>query len=278
MKLEFSMRRTLPVGGALILLCGPTVGAPLLPNFSAATFINGAPIDNPYFSLINNRVTRFEGATVDEDGDPIIEAFEMQTLGAGPSILGVATATLRDRAFKDGLLTEDTLDYYAQDTAGNVWYFGEDVTNYVYDDNDVLIGTNFASSWRAGVNDALPGFIMPADITLGFNYYQESAPLDGALDQARIQGHLDRITVDFGTFFDVLQIWEGTELDPSANGFKYYARGFGLILEDEHLDAQLRNPEFSVGLSQVSSVPLPPALPLLGAALLSVFGTRRRIL
>ena len=50
-------------------------------------------------------------------------------LGARPVILGVQTTVLRDRAFDKALLVEDTLDYFAQDVTGNVWYLGEDVTS-----------------------------------------------------------------------------------------------------------------------------------------------------
>jgi sugar lactone lactonase YvrE len=33
---------------------------------------------------------------------------------------------VHDQVFTDGELTEDTLDWFAQDKDGNVWYFGED--------------------------------------------------------------------------------------------------------------------------------------------------------
>ena len=252
-----------------------TSAAPFVPNFAAATFNAGAAIDHPYFPLINAAIYRYEGVTVDEDNDPITASFEFHPVTIGPTILGVQTTSRLDRAFVDGLVQEDTFDYFAQDTVGNVWYMGEDVTNYVYDGEDVLLSTNSASTWRAGVNGALPGFQMPADTSLGLNYYQEKADADQAVDQARTQGLLDQVIVDFGTFHDVLQVWEGSEIDP-AFGYKYYARGFGLILEDKHLDAQLRIPEFSQDLVSVSAVPVPAALPLLGSALIGLMGIRRR--
>ncbi len=252
-----------------------TYAAPFVPNFAAATFNPGAAIDHPYFPLINAAIYRYEGVTVDEDNDQITESFEFHPVTTGPTILGVQTTSRLDRSFVDGLVQEDTFDYFAQDTAGNVWYMGEDVTNYVYDGEDVLLSTNSASTWRAGVNGALPGFQMPADTSLGLNYYQEKADADQAIDQARTQGLLDQVIVDFGTFHDVLQVWEGSEIDPTT-GYKYYARGFGLILEDKHLDNQLRNPEFSQDLVSVSAVPVPAALPLLGSALIGLMGFRRR--
>ena len=65
-----------------------------------------------------------------------------RSLAAGPKILRVRTTTVLDRAFEDDLLVEQTRDYYAQDTDGNVWYMGEDVKNYEYDDDGKLIDTN----------------------------------------------------------------------------------------------------------------------------------------
>ena len=249
--------------------------APFLPDFSAASFIPGAAINHPYFPLLTTSTYRYEGHTVDEDGDPILASFEFHAPTTGPTILGVQTTTRLDRALVNGLVIEDTYDHFAQDTAGNVWYMGEDVTNYIYDSEDHLINTTTASSWRAGVNGGLPGFQMPADIALGVNYYQEKADADHAVDQARTQGHLDQVIVDFGTFHDVLLVWEGSEIDP-GQGYKYYARGFGLILEDKDLDVQLRVPEFSQQLVSVTAVPIPASLPLLGSALLGVIGLRRR--
>ena len=40
--------------------------------------------------------------------------------------MGVDTVVVRDQVFDGSTLIEDTEDYYAQDAAGNVWYFGED--------------------------------------------------------------------------------------------------------------------------------------------------------
>lgn len=98
---------------------------------------------------------------VDDEGEDFTERSVLTYAGTGPEILGVDTTVQLDRAYEDGLLVEETFDYYAQDTDGNVWYMGEDVTNYLYDDGN-LIGPNNDSAWIAGKNGALPGYIMPA--------------------------------------------------------------------------------------------------------------------
>ena len=238
---------------------------PVIPDFGAATFVPGAPVDNPFFPLLDTRTRIFKGGT---------ERSEVKLLGAGPTILGVQTTKVRDRVFDEGLLVEDTFDFYAQDTAGNVWYFGEDVSNFEYDDEGNVIGTNNDGAWRAGVNDALPGFIMPSDLTVGFNYFQEFAPNDGAVDQATTFSLGNFISIGVGDFSNVLQVLETTALEPNARAFKYYAPGIGLIMEQEGLDPSLQNPELTL---ELTAIPEPSTSALLGAGLAVLLCFRRRI-
>lgn len=248
--------------------------APLLPYYGTQTFLPGAPIDNPYFPMPPNVVNTYAGS-FEEDGEIVTEGFELSNIGPGKTLLGVQTWTQLDRAFEGDLLVEETHDYYAQDTDGNVWYFGEDVVNYLYDDDDNLVGTNTSSSWLAGENDALPGVIMLGDGVVDFNYFQEFAVADDALDHATIKSVGNTVTIGLGTFTNVIQILEGSVLDPDFREFKYYAPGIGLILAEEGLDANLMNPVLSVEL--VSSVPVPAALPLFVSALAGAgFVGRRR--
>lgn len=253
----------------------PAGAETVLPDFTAATFEDGAPIDNIYFPLFPDYEALLIAEGEDEEGEPFTEESRLSWGGAGPEIMGVQTWALRDLAYEDGLLVEDTLDYFAQDTDGNVWYFGEDVTNYLYDDDGNLIGTNDESAWIAGENGALPGWIMPAELTLGLAYFQEYAPADDALDEAQIFA-TGLTVVSGGTVFeDVLQILETTSLDPDAREFKYYAPGFGLILAEEDLDEAFMNPEMRF---ELAPIPLPATFPLIFAALgvLGLAGVVRR--
>ena len=262
----------LAVAGSLGLVQQPR--AQLLPDFSAAVFVPGAPISNPYFPLLDD-LTRIYTAT-DAEGNPVDERFELTRAGAGPTILGVATTQRLDRSFEDGLLVEETFDFYAQDTAGNVWYLGEDVTNYVYDADGNLIGTNSSSAWRAGVNGALPGFAMPATQILGQSYFQEFAAADDALDQAETSAIGLTLIVGGTTFSGVVQVYETTSLDPDAREFKYYAPGVGLILAEEGLDESRRNPELTLALTTAVPEPSSALLLLLGVPLLAAWRRRAR--
>ena len=169
MKQNRFLRLAAPVLVWAALGC-PVAAATVLPDFSAATFRPGAPITNRYFPTVPGPTAATIAKGESPDG-PIEERGERSTLGEGPEILGVGTTTVLDRAIENGLLVEETKDYYAQDSLGNVWYFGEDVTNYVYDEAGNLTGTNSSSSWRAGVSGALPGYIMPADLQLRMSFF-----------------------------------------------------------------------------------------------------------
>lgn len=213
----------------------PVQAETVLPTFNAANFTGNPAITNPYFPVVEGQVRSYVGAPADEQ-------FVFTGLGAGPTILGIKTFVIRDSATEGGLLVEDTLDYYAQDKDGNVWYFGEDVTNYHYDRDGNLVGTDTASAWRAGVNGALPGYIMPASLAIGFNYYQEHAPQDDALDEGTTFAIVPSVTVQAGTFTNVVKVLETTDLDNHARGFKYYAAGIGLIKEEEAVRPNFKHP------------------------------------
>src|SRR5262249_11093194 len=78
-------------------------------------------IDNPFLPLLPGTTYIYEGT---KDGSPAQDQIEVtdQT----KVIMGVTCRQVRDQAYVDGILAEDTLDWFAQDKNGNVWYFGED--------------------------------------------------------------------------------------------------------------------------------------------------------
>jgi len=260
------------LAAAGLLAAGLAMSAPVLPDFDSATFDPNQP-DATYFPMTEASTLTY---TASQDGQPIDSYFEHTNQGAGPIINGVQTFVQRDREFEDGLLIEDTLDYFAQDTNGNVWYFGEDSTAYTYDDDGNLIDTDRSGSWRAGVNEALPGFIMPVDLTLDFNYYQEFAPNDEAVDQATTYALLDSLTVNGVTYEDVLQVLETTELEPDEFEFKFYAPGVGLIMVEEDLDENLSNPETVFALEPPVAAPEPATLGILMLGVVTLGAPRRR--
>jgi hypothetical protein len=122
-----------------------------------------------------------------------------------------------------GELLEDTYDYFAQDKAGNVWYFGEDTKAY----SGTTVSTE--GSWAAGVGCARPGIVMNANPKVGDSYRQEYLPGE-AEDQADVVSLSETVTVPYGTFAGCLETKEYTALAPGDIENKYYCPGVGLLL------------------------------------------------
>lgn len=210
-------------GGTLNLVSGRAT----LPTFAAATFSNSLKIDNPYFPLVQGSVFTYEV----EEGGQVIETIVVEVPAETKTILGIETQVVRDRVFRsDGQLREDTLDWYAQDDTGNVWYLGEQVTNYLYDDQGNFLRTTSGGSWEAGLNGAVPGTIMEADPRVGDRYYQEFNAND-VLDQAAVRARNLTIAVPVGRFDNVLRTRDTSVMEPRGVKDKLFAPGLGSIKE-----------------------------------------------
>ncbi|MGZ9221369.1 MAG: hypothetical protein ACXW4Q_04625 [Anaerolineales bacterium] len=175
-------------------------------------------IDNPYFPLKPGTTFIYRG---ENEGAPT--RTEVIVTDMTKEILGVNTTVVRQLNYEDGVLIEDTLDWFAQDKDGNVWYFGEDTK--AFDENG---NVSTEGSWEAGVDGAQPGIIMLAHSRKGDRYQQEFYPGE-AEGMAQVLGYKASLCVRYGCFKDVLQIKEWSPLDPGIVEHKYYAKGVGFI-------------------------------------------------
>ncbi|OAP41208.1 hypothetical protein AU381_04860 [Sinorhizobium glycinis] len=202
----------------------------ILPNFGAATFIPGAPINNPYFPLIPGHVLSYSGDEIDPDtGEVTTERNDFFTTSATFEVRGVTTTVIRDTVYEDDVILEDTFDWYAQDTAGNVWYFGEIVVNYEYDDDGNFIGVNHEGQWSADDPGNQPGWAMKASPEFGPAVYQEFAP--GIAEDESILAETGlSLKTPLGKFKDVIKTIDSSALSTGVE-FKFYAPGVGLITE-----------------------------------------------
>jgi hypothetical protein len=139
-------------------------------------------------------------------------------------ILGIDATVVHDVVTEKGHLVENTFDWYAQDTCGNVWYLGENTKEY---ENGNVVST--AGSWEAGVDGAQPGVVMPADRQVGLSYRQEYYAGE-AEDTAQILSLVEQAQVPFGHFRDVVLTKEITPLEPRVLEYKLYAKGIGVVL------------------------------------------------
>jgi hypothetical protein len=212
-------------------------------------FSDSLDIDNPYFPLVVGTKYRYEETSIDDEtGETVTEMIVVEVLDETKTILGVVNRVLRDQVFVDGLLVEDTLDWHAQDDAGNVWYFGEDTTDFTYDDAGNLIDTSSATAWEAGVDGAKPGILMEAAPRVGDAYYQEFQR-GVALDQGEVLATDESATVPSGTINDVLRTKDTSVLEPDGLEHKFYAPGLGIVQE---LTFDLQSGELEGSLKLIS--------------------------
>jgi len=203
-----------------------------LPSPAATTFTNTTVIDNPYLSFIPGTTYTYESET--EDG---VETIVVEVLNETKVISGVECVVVRDRAYVDDVLLEDTYDWFVQDDDGNVWYVGEEVVNYEYDDEGELLETNDDGSWETGVDGALPGIVMWAEPVVGASYYQEYLE-DEAVDMGYVVATGVEVELSDGTVYeDCIQTLDWTSQEPFVMEYKYYAPNVGLVLE-EHLGSE----------------------------------------
>jgi hypothetical protein len=177
--------------------------------------------DNPYFPLVPG--TEFTYRSKTRDG---IETEVMRVTDRTKVIQGVTTRVVQDDVRLDGVLTEHTFDWFAQDENGNVWYFGEDSQSIDPETGEV----STEGSWQAGKSGAEAGIIMEAHPAVG-DFYNEENAAPVAEDQARVIALDARARVPFGHFDGCLETENTSPLEPTALEHKFYAPGVGLVLE-----------------------------------------------
>ena len=178
-------------------------------------------IDNPYWPMRPG--SRWVYRETDADGAQqrvVVTVTRRTKLIAN----GVTARVVHDAVTEDGKPVEVTDDWYAQDRAGNIWYLGEDTTEY---ENGKPVSKK--GSFEAGVDGAQPGVIMPARPKVGMRYRQEYYR-GQAEDRARIFSLRERAEVPFGFFRRTLMTRDENPLEPRVLEYKFYARGVGPVL------------------------------------------------
>jgi hypothetical protein len=175
-------------------------------------------IDNPYWPMAPG--SRWVYREV-ENG--VAQQVDVTVTDRTKVVDGVTARVIHDVVSAGGKPIEKTFDWYAQDSAGNVWYLGEDTAEY---ENGKVVSR--AGSWEAGVGGAEAGVIMPAQPRVGLSYRQEY-DAGNAEDRARVLSLDQRAKVPFGGFTGALLTKDVNPLERNFVEHKYYARGIGPI-------------------------------------------------
>ncbi|HYN37576.1 MAG TPA: hypothetical protein VEV82_11465 [Actinomycetota bacterium] len=178
-------------------------------------------IDNPYFPLVPG--TRSTFRETDEEGNRL-KVVVIVTKETKKIADGITARVVRDTVSEDGEIVEDTFDWYAQDSEGNVWYMGENTAEFK---NGKI--TTKSGSFEAGVDGALPGIVMPADPQPGLAYRQEYYKGE-AEDNGEVLSTNEMADVAFGHFESVLLTKDTITIEPDVLEYKLYAKDVGLVL------------------------------------------------
>ena len=212
-----------PMGPSRLVPNAVSMTQAVLPEFPGAeSFV--ATIDNPYYPLIPG--TTFHYRAEMSDG---VETNSVEVTNRTRRILGVQATVVHDQVFLDGVLTEDTFDWYAQDTDGNVWYLGEQSCEIA---NGQCVSTE--GSWEAGVDGAEPGIVMWADPAAqkAATYRQEFLAGE-AEDVAKVVRLDASVDTPYGSFTACLETVDWSLIENASKEHKYYCPGTGVVTEVE---------------------------------------------
>jgi hypothetical protein len=180
-----------------------------------------ADITNPYWPMKPG--TRWTYRSVDEEG-AVEEIVIVATTATRKLANGITARVVRDTARTDGELVEDTLDWYAQDTEGHVWYMGEETAEY---ENGKIVSRE--GSWEAGVDGAQPGILLPAQPRVGQKYRQEYKKGE-AEDNGEVLATTHLVQVKTGRHKDALVTMDTSSIEPTVVEYKFYAPQIGPVL------------------------------------------------
>src|SRR3954464_12172037 len=134
----------------------------------------------------------------EKDWDGTVTNDVVTVLDQTEKVNRVETLGVPDLATQNGVTIEDTTDWYAQDSQGNLWYFGEQTTEFKDGQPSSTEG-----SWKYGEGGAQAGIALPATPAPGVHYRQEYRKGE-AQDQAMVLSTNEQVQTPTGLYHDAL--------------------------------------------------------------------------
>jgi hypothetical protein len=189
-----------------------------------ANFSNSTIVTNAWMPMQPGMHWVHEGTAVDDEGNQFTRRIEFTVTDLTKEIAGVNTAVAWIVDYNDEEIIEKEIAFYAQDTNGNVWYFGEYPEEY---ENGEFVK---ASPWIHGIEDARAGIKMVANPQMDVpKYYQGWGPAVDWSDYGQIDQVGAETCVAVDCYQDVLVIAESSLGEVDAYQLKYYARDVGEV-------------------------------------------------
>ncbi|MHB8692337.1 MAG: hypothetical protein ACYDHH_13935 [Solirubrobacteraceae bacterium] len=160
---------------------------------------------------------------------------------------GVSAVAVLDQDIDAGQITQQSIDWWAQDRQGNVWVLGGYTEEYE--------GGRFSirrDAWLAGIGGAKPGILMYANPTTHTPPWTIAMPPGADPDVAMVVETGVKQCVRFNCYSGVLVTREGkaTAID---NEFKFYAPGVGQILNSPRRRSHHKDVEQLVNMFHLTS-------------------------
>jgi len=177
-------------------------------------------IDNPYWPMRPGSHWVYREV---ENGET--QRVDVTVLDKTKVLAGITARVVHDQVTRKGQVLENTYDWYAQDSHGNLWYLGEDTAEYENGKLKTKEGT-----WAAGVDGAEPGVVVPASPKQGMRYREEYYA-GHAEDGAEVLSANSQVQVPFGRFRNAVLTRNFSSIEPTVEEMKLYAKGVGPVME-----------------------------------------------
>jgi hypothetical protein len=177
-------------------------------------------IDNPYWPMRPGSHWVYREA---ENGEA--QRVDVTVTNRTKTLDGIEARVVHDLVSRNGETLEDTYDWYAQDSDGNLWYLGENTAEY---ENGKL--KTKEGSWAYGVDGAQAGVVVPANPKQGMTYREEYYA-GHAEDAAEVLNVGSQVQVPFGRFREAMLTRNFSTIEPTVEEMKLYAKDIGPVME-----------------------------------------------
>ncbi len=176
-------------------------------------------VDNPWFPLAPGTRWTYRRYTV--SGSQVLVA---TALARPHPVVGVATTAVRWQVHRPGGgVRTVAVRWYAEDLAGNVWWFGQRLAH-----TGIRVDELARRSWQAGRDGALAGLVVSAAPRLGDGYANGS--VHGVVERRSTVTSLDAtVAVPRRTYRDTLLLRDASGRTPTRTAQSFFARGVGLV-------------------------------------------------
>ncbi len=215
----------------------PGFGEAFVDNFVDPRQIGISIAPNPWVPLVKGNQWVYAASGEDDEGEEVIESIVVTVTDRVKLIEGVPCVVVTDVVSEGDEApnpVEDTDDWFAQDTAGNVWYCGEISLNFeTFEDDEPVLPelVHVEGSWKSGRDGAKAGMLLPFSPTVGVTIRQEVlwGEAEDVIDILSLTG--TESSVGASCNGNCLVTLDYTALEPGGLEHKYYAPGIGLIVE-----------------------------------------------